>query len=93
MKVRARVRTRVRVGVRVRVRAGPGCGGGSLHPVAGCGASVYVPRSPSVFNDPEEHFVRLHVSYYNKVHVDIYRYRVCVSRRARTHTAYGSTHK
>ena len=46
-----------------------------------------------VFSDPDEHFARLHVSYYNKVHVDIYRYRVCASRPARTHTAYGSTHK
>ena len=46
-----------------------------------------------VFSDPVEHFARLHVSYKNRVHVDIYRYRVCVSRPARTHTAYGSTHK
>ena len=46
-----------------------------------------------VFSDPAEHFARLHVSYKNRVHVDIYRYRVCVSRPARTHTAYGSTHK
>ena len=46
-----------------------------------------------VFSDPAEHRAGLHVSYKNRVHVDIYRYRVCVSRPARTHTAYGSTHK
>ena len=46
-----------------------------------------------VFSDPDEHFARLHVSFANRVHVDIYRYRVCASRPARTHTAYGSTHK
>ena len=28
-----------------------------------------------VFSDPAEHFARLHVSYKNRVHVDIYRYR------------------
>ena len=46
-----------------------------------------------VYTDPWAHWLRLFVSCKNRVHVDIYRYRVCASRPARTHTAYGSTHK
>ena len=45
-----------------------------------------------VYTDPYAYWLRLFVSCKNEVHVDIYRYRVCVSRPARTHTACGSTH-
>ena len=38
-----------------------------------------------VYSDPWAHFLRLFVSCKNEVHVDIYRYRVSVSRPARTH--------